>query len=179
MVVMSPKDENELQHMVYTGLQHQGPIALRYPRGKALGVKLDKEFKKIPIGQAEVLSTGPDVAILAIGNMVEPAVGAAVLLAEAKIKATVVNARFAKPLDEKLFKKLAADGLPIVTVEENVCSGGFGGAVAELLAAEKTRIKTIGLPDEFIEQGACGILREKYNLTAEGIAQVTKSFLKG
>jgi 1-deoxy-D-xylulose-5-phosphate synthase len=111
--------------------------------------------------------------------MVEPAVRAAALLAEDKIKATVVNARFVKPLDEKLIRKLAADGLPIVTVEENVASGGFGGAVAELLAADAARVKSIGLPDEFIEQGACSILREKYNLTAEGIAQVTKSFLKG
>jgi 1-deoxy-D-xylulose-5-phosphate synthase len=178
MTVMSPKDENELQHMVATALKCPGPVALRYPRGRGLGVKLDKDPQALDIGRAEQLLSGQDVAILAIGSMVEPALQAAELLARDGIKAGVVNARFAKPLDEKLIRKLAGETGRIVTVEENVMAGGFGSAVNELLAPGSVKVKTIGLPDEFIEHGNNSALHEKYGLTAAGIYKTTKNFLK-
>ena len=168
MTVMSPKDENELQHMVATALQCPGPVALRYPRGQVLGVKMDKEPQVLEIGRAELLFPGQDVAILAIGNMVEPSLRAAELLARDGVKAAVVNARFVKPLDEKLIRKLAGETGRIVTVEENMLAGGFGSAVNELLAATPARVKTIGLPDEFIEHGTNSALREKYGLNRFG-----------
>lgn len=178
LVIMAPKDENELQHMLFTAMRYNGPTVIRYPRGKGLGVKLDKEFKKIEIGKAELLADGKDVAILAIGNMVHPSLEAARLLAKDNIKATVVNARFLKPLDEKLIKDLTQNGSYFVTVEENVVAGGFGSAISELLSTENIKIKHIGLPDKFIEQGSCAVLRKKYQLTAEGIYQTTKEFLR-
>ncbi|MBI5554822.1 MAG: 1-deoxy-D-xylulose-5-phosphate synthase [Elusimicrobia bacterium] len=177
MVVMSPKDENELQHMMHTAIAHKGPVALRYPRGPGLGIKLDKEFKKIAIGKAEVLVEGDDVAILAIGAMVYPALEAAKLLLKDKIKATVVNACFVKPLDGDLIRLLAKKVKCLVTVEENVITGGFGSAVTELLSREGLRLKNIGLPDKFIEHGSMKILREKYGLTGAGIYRITKEFV--
>lgn len=178
LVVMSPQDENELQHMMYTAIAHKGPVVLRYPRGKGLGVKLDKEFKKLAIGKAEVLIEGNDVAILAIGTMVQPTLEAAKLLLKDKINATVVNARFVKPLDGDIIRLLAKKVKCLVTVEENVITGGFGSAVTELLSDQGLRTKNIGLPDKFIEHGSIKILREKYGLTGEGIYRITKEFFQ-
>ncbi len=180
MVVMAPKDENELQHMLYTAVRHQGPVAVRYPRGAGVGVSLDWELKELPIGQGELLREGTDVLFLAIGNMVYPALKAAHLLEKEGLSAAVVNARFVKPLDRELILNQARRIKKVVTVEENVLQGGFGAAVLELLAQEGLNIpvKMIGLPDKFIEHGAPDLLREKYGLTPEKIAQNTFSWLE-
>ncbi len=180
LIVSAPKDENELQHLLFTAVKSVHPMAIRYPRGAGLGVKLDLEPATIPIGKGEIVRRGEDVVILAIGVMVTPALEAARELASRGIEATVVNARFAKPLDSELIIDLAARIKRVVTVEENTLSGGFGSSVVNLLqkaGMSDIQVKSIGLPDEFIEQGAQTILRSKYGLDAKGIAeQVLTSF---
>ena len=174
LIVSAPKDENELQHLLYTAVKSNHPMAIRYPRNSGLGVKLDTELHEIPIGKGEIVRYGEDVAILAIGAMVSPALEAAQELASSGIEATVVNARFAKPLDSELIIDLASRIKRIVTVEENAFSGGFGTSVADLLQKSgiiDAQIKSIGIPDEFVEQGTQNILRSKYGLDAKGIAQ--------
>jgi 1-deoxy-D-xylulose-5-phosphate synthase len=173
MTLMAPKDENELQHMLYTAIEHDGPAALRYPRGNAYGVPLDQKLRKIPIGQAEVLRTGPDGVIFAVGVMVYPACEAANTLATEGIDLAVVNARFIKPLDRDLILSLARSSGVFFTVEENALMGGFGSAVLELLeeeGVEGTRVTRFGYPDCFIEQGEQPELRRMYGLDSEGIA---------
>jgi 1-deoxy-D-xylulose-5-phosphate synthase len=179
LIVSAPKDENELQHLLYTAMKSNHPMAIRYPRNSGLGVELDTELHEIPIGKGEIVRYGEDVAILAIGAMVSPALEAARELASSGIKATVVNARFAKPLDSELIIDLASRIKHIVTVEENALSGGFGSSVADLLQKSgiiDAQIKSIGIPDEFVEQGAQAILRSKYGLDAKGIAQQVLAF---
>jgi 1-deoxy-D-xylulose-5-phosphate synthase len=172
LIVSAPKDENELQHLLYTAVKSGHPMAIRYPRGAGVGVKLDAELHPIPIGKGEILRRGEDVAILAIGTMVAPALEAAQELASSGIEATVVNARFAKPLDSELIVDLASRIKRMVTVEENAFISGFGSRVVDLL--QKTgmsdiQVKIIGLPDEFVEQGEQAALRAKYALDAKGI----------
>lgn len=177
-VHMAPKDENELQHMIYTGVNYGGPIALRYPRGTVQGVPMDKEFKSIPIGKGEVLreSTGSDLTILAIGSTVYPALDAARILERDGVHVGVVNMRFVKPIDKDLLKKLMAQGTRrFLTVEENVLAGGFGSAVMEALEGESVAIHRIGIDDHFVEHGTQPILREKEGLTAEKIAEKVKT----
>ncbi len=174
LIVAAPKDENELQHLLYTAVKLDHPMAIRYPRNSGLGVELDTELHPIPIGKGEIVRHGEDVAILAIGAMVAPAFEAAQELASKGIESTVVNARFAKPLDSGLIIGLASRIKRIVTVEENALSGGFGSSVVDLLqksGVSDIQVKSIGLPDEFIEQGAQALLRSKYGLDAKGIAQ--------
>ena len=179
LIVMSPKDENELQHMLYTAFTFDLPCAIRFPRGNGEGVKLDKDLKKLSLGEAEVLTLGKDINILAIGNMVEPSLLAAQKLqVEEGISCGIVNMRFLKPLDEKMLNLVAQKSKKIVTVEENVLAGGFGSAIAEFFKSEKMLIKSIGLPDAFIEQGKSEIIRQKYGLTMEKIAQEVKDFYK-
>ncbi len=178
MVVMAPKDENELQHMVQTALQHDGPIAVRYPRGSSLGVPLDPEPIALPIGRGEVVSEGRDVGIIAIGVTVSEALKAAERLKEEGVSTTVVNARFVKPLDKDLILGVAKSVKCLVTVEEGCRMGGLGSAVLEFLSEEECwdlPTKVLGLPDWYIEQGPQDLLREKYGLTAEGIFQQTKA----
>jgi len=174
LIIAAPKDENELQHLLYTAVKSKHPIAIRYPRGSGLGVELDPELHEIPIGKGEILRYGKDAAILAIGTTVAPALEAAGELASNGIEATVVNARFAKPLDAELIIDLASGIKRVVTVEENALSGGFGSSVASLLqesGISDIRVKSIGLPDEFVEQGTQAVLRSKYGLDAKGIAR--------
>ncbi|MFC1932687.1 1-deoxy-D-xylulose-5-phosphate synthase [Chloroflexota bacterium] len=174
LIVSAPKDENELQHLIYTAVKSDHPMAIRYPRSTGLGVKLDTELHSVPIGQGEIIRRGEDVAILAMGVMVAPALEAAQELASSGIEATVVNARFAKPLDSELIVNLASRIKRMVTVEENTLSGGFGSNVVDLMqksGISDIQIKTIGLPDEFIEQGEQAILRSKYGLDTKGIAE--------
>jgi 1-deoxy-D-xylulose-5-phosphate synthase len=174
LIIAAPRDENELQHLLYTAVRADHPMAIRYPRGSGVGVPLDNELREIPIGKGEILREGKDIAILAIGATVAPALDAARKLAGEGIEATVVNARFAKPLDAELIRELAGDIKRLVTVEENTLSGGFGSGVIELLqqsGASDTQVKTIGIPDEFVEQGSQAQLRAKYGLDAEGIAR--------
>jgi 1-deoxy-D-xylulose-5-phosphate synthase len=173
MVVMAPKDENELRRMMVTALEHQGPIAIRYPRGTAEGVDLDPRPRAIPVGSAEVLTEGVDVLILAIGQMVPRCLVAHRMLEKEGIGTTVVNCRFVKPLDGDLIARLAKKIPHILTVEENTLQGGFGSAVLELIADRQVgpvTFKRLGIPDQFIEHGAVSVLRKKYGLDADGIA---------
>src|SRR5574341_9504 len=180
MVVMAPKDENELQHMVKTSLQHDGPASVRYPRGSSLGVPMDPEPKALPVGKGELLRGGRDVAIAAIGVPVWQAVKAAERLSQEGISTAVVNARFVKPLDRELIVNVAQRVRYIVTVEEGCKMGGFGSAVLEALSdagVTDVTTKVIGLPDWYIEQGPQDLLRERYGLTAEGIYQNVKELI--
>ena len=177
MVIMAPKDENELQHMVQTSLVHDGPIAVRYPRGSSLGVPLDPQPIPLEIGQGELLIQGQDVAILAIGVTVSEAMKAAAQLKEEGLSVAVMNARFVKPLDKYLIREVAKNVKCLLTVEEGCRMGGFGSAVLEFLSEEgcwELPTKILGLPDWYIEQGPQELLREKYGLTAEGIYNEAK-----
>ena len=176
IIVSAPRDENELQHLLYTAVGAKHPMAVRYPRGCGTGAEMDRELHSIPIGKAEILRHGDDVAILALGVTVAPALEAAQELAAKGVKATVVDSRFAKPLDTELIIDIARRTKYIVTVEENVVSGGFGSRVASLLqraGLSDVRLKSIGIPDEFVEHGTQAILRAKYNLDREGIVRQT------
>jgi 1-deoxy-D-xylulose-5-phosphate synthase len=178
MVLMAPKDENELQHMVYTAVKHAGPIAFRYPRGNGYGVPLDEELHEIPIGKAEVLRKGSDVAIVAYGNPVNSALAAAEILAEQGVEAAVINARFAKPIDEELLANLGANFSRILTIEEGSLPGGFGDAVLEFFHSHdnlvEPKIRCIALPDQFIDHGPQNLWRDRFNLSAEGIVREVK-----
>lgn len=174
LIIAAPKDENELQHMLYTAVKTNHPMAIRYPRGSGVGVDLEPTLHELPIGKGEILRDGEDVAILAIGNMVTPALEAAAALSKQGIEATVVNARFAKPLDAELIIDIASRIKRLVTVEENAVSGGFGNSVVERLqqsGVSDIQLKSIGIPDEFVEQGSQAILRAKYGLDAKGIVK--------
>ena len=172
IIVAAPKDENELQHMLYTAVKSGKIMAVRYPRSQGLGVSMDSEFRELPIGKGEILRQGNDIAILAIGSMVAPAMEAAEKLALQGVEATVVNARFVKPVDAELIVDLATRIKRIVTVEENTLSGGFGNYVNDALRQSDLRdviIRNVGLPDVFIEHGGQDFLRSKYGLDAAGI----------
>jgi 1-deoxy-D-xylulose-5-phosphate synthase len=180
IIVMAPKDENELQHMLKTAISCGLPVSLRYPRGKALGVPLDEDLKAVPIGKGEILRDGSDLAIFAIGSTVYPALDAAELLAAEGISIKVVNARFIKPLDEELLSQTAAAIKKIITVEENVLQGGFGSALLEILAQKSLtdiRVKRLGIPDEFVEHATQAQLRQKYGIDKEGIYRAAKEML--
>ncbi|MDD4766934.1 MAG: 1-deoxy-D-xylulose-5-phosphate synthase [Desulfotomaculaceae bacterium] len=174
MVVMAPKDENELQHMLATAIKHSGPAALRYPRGAGIGCALDDNLTPIPIGQAEVLKKGSNVTLLAIGNTVRLAVEAAAALEDRGISASVINARFVKPLDEECILHYAKQTDMLFTLEEHVLQGGFGSAVLELLSArslKEIRTHCFGIPDVFVEHGSPAILRDRYGLTVKHIVE--------
>jgi len=182
IVIMAPKDENELQHMLQTAIATPGPVVLRYPRGVGVGAPLDQELQTIPLGQAEVLWQGSEVAIIAIGHPVQAALDAAQnLQKDEQIAATVINARFVKPLDTALILDIAQRIGRIVTVEEHVLQGGFGSAVLELLHAHglhHVQVACVGLPDQYIEHGSQAFLRQKYGLDAEGIEQAVVRMMK-
>ena len=172
LIVMSPKDENELRHMLYTAIEHDGPVAVRYPRGKGLGAPLDSKLKTIPIGRAEILMEGGDLVILAVGNGVNTAFEVGKSLAQSGIQAAVVNSRFIKPLDCELVMPHVKASRRLVTLEENVLAGGFGAGVLELLndnGLSNIEVLRIGIPDKFIEHGHPDIIREKYGLTHDGV----------
>nr|NIO06660.1 1-deoxy-D-xylulose-5-phosphate synthase [Deltaproteobacteria bacterium] len=174
MVVMAPKDENELQHMLTTAVKHQGPIALRYPRGEGWGAELDDKMRSLEIGKGELLRQGKDLGIVGIGNTVIPALNAANDLSKLGIEATVINSRFVKPLDRELLMNLAESVPMIITVEDHVLQGGFGSSVLELLAAEGVtglKVKCLGLPDRFITHGTQPELRKICGIDTESIAQ--------
>lgn len=179
MVVMAPKDENELQHMIGTAMRHNGPVSVRFPRGTGLGVPLDDEIVPLPIGKAEVLRHGKDITLLGLGLHVQTVEKAARLLEAEGIQATVVNARFVKPLDEELIASLAKQTGRIITIEEGVIAGGFGSAVLELLASQEIlcTVKVLGVPDHFIDHGKPEELRAICGLTAENIAAEAKRLL--
>jgi len=174
IVVMAPKDENELRRMIVTAVAHDGPAAVRYPRGAGLGVEPDGALTPVPIGVAEVLRKGNDVAILALGATVYPALAAAEQLAARHVEATVVNARFIKPLDEALLRDLGSRFAALLTIEENVVAGGFGSAVAEALdrlGLGHVAVHRVGIPDQFIDHGSQATMRDALNLSADGIVR--------
>ncbi|MBI4446354.1 MAG: 1-deoxy-D-xylulose-5-phosphate synthase [Acidobacteria bacterium] len=179
--VMAPKDENELQHMIHTAIEHPHPAAVRYPRGSALGVVMDEEIKLLPIGKGEVVRDGRDICILAIGSMVYPSLHAADQLAKDGVDSHVINARFLKPLDEELLCAAARRFELLVFVEEATQVGGFASACWEVL--EKHRIYgnqflRIGIPDKFITHGSHSLLLAKYGLDADGIYNRISEFLR-
>ncbi|HET6448524.1 MAG TPA: 1-deoxy-D-xylulose-5-phosphate synthase [Conexibacter sp.] len=175
IVLMAPRDEAMLVHMLRTALVHDGPVALRYPRGEAVGVELPTEPCALPIGSGEILRAGADgtVALLGYGSGVGKALAAADLLREHGIEATVADARFAKPLDAGLVAQLMAEHELLVTVEEGVLAGGFGSAVWETLsdAGLPSRILRVGLPDRFVTHGAPQLLHEEVGFTGAKIAE--------
>jgi 1-deoxy-D-xylulose-5-phosphate synthase len=182
MVVMTPKDENELRGMLATALCHNGPIALRYPRGAGNGVCLEEPIRPLPIGKAEILTQGEDILILAIGHVVKEALGAYQSLQTQGIAATVVNCRFVKPLDAKLITRLVRQIPRVITVEENVRQGGFGSAVLEALSdagISNYQLKRIGTPDRFLEHGPQKILRARYGVDADAIVAAARELFNG
>jgi 1-deoxy-D-xylulose-5-phosphate synthase len=174
MVVMAPKDENELQHMLATAVKHPGPAAVRYPRGAGEGCVLDDVLKTIPIGKAEILKKGSHVTLLAAGSTVRMAAEAADVLAGRGINAAVINARFIKPLDEDCILHYAKQTGILFILEEHVLHGGFGSAVLELLSArglKDIRVHCLGVPDVFVEHGSPAVLRERYGLTVDQLVR--------
>jgi 1-deoxy-D-xylulose-5-phosphate synthase len=182
MVIMAPKDEQELRDMLFTAIEYKkGPIALRYPRGCALGLKLRDGFEKLEIGRSETLRTGSDVALLAVGNMVQNAMKAAELLHKEGIEAEVVNMRFVKPVDVEMLRSLTKRIGILVTVEDNVADGGCGSGILEALSGlgiPDVRVKVHGLPDEFIEHGSIEELHRLTKLDAAGIFEIAKEHIK-
>ena len=174
LILMAPKDENELGRLLRTALEYKGPAAIRYPRGAARGVPVDENPEPIAIGRWEELKRGTDMVILAVGASVAPSLEASQMLEAKGWKAGVVNARFIKPLDEKMLLALASSTPLLLTVEENVLAGGFGSAVLEYLSTEGgggARVERLGVPDRFVEHGSQEVLRSKYGLDAAGIYQ--------
>jgi 1-deoxy-D-xylulose-5-phosphate synthase len=174
MVVAAPKDENELQHLLYTALESGRPFAIRYPRGLGLGVPLDPVWRSIPIGKGEVLSKGNDVCLLAYGSMVPIASAAAEELARRGVAATVVNARFAKPLDLELLRDLSRSVPRILTLEEHLAMGGFGAGVLEAFhreGLEASRLRVHAIPDQFVEHSPQAIQRARLKLDVAGVLE--------
>jgi len=181
LTVMAPADENEMRHALATALHLDGPAAFRFPRGSALGVPLDPEPLVLPVGKGRLLRDGgaaPDVAILAAGTPAHAALAAADLLAKDGISATVVDARFVKPLDEELVCAAAAAARRVVTVEESALAGGFGSAVLECLEKagllQKVATRRLGIPDRFITHGDAQKQRAELGLDARGIAEACR-----
>ncbi|OIJ16024.1 1-deoxy-D-xylulose-5-phosphate synthase [Anaerobacillus arseniciselenatis] len=181
MTILSAKDENELQHMVYTAVQYNdGPIAVRYPRGNGVGIKMDDELKQIPIGQWEVLKEGSDLAILTFGTTVPLAEEAANHLAKEGISVKVINARSIKPLDEEMLHDLANKNYPILTIEEAALQGGFGSAVLEYYNNEEyynVVVERMGIPDQFIEHGSVSQLMEEIGLSCNDVINTIKKII--
>ena len=184
VVVMAPRNEAMLVHMLRTALEHEGPVALRYPRGAAEGSPMPARPEEISIGTGEVLREGERVALVGYGYGVPVALEAAELLAESGVKATVADGRFAKPLDTELMNRLASEHELVVTVEENVLAGGFGAAVLEHLEdtftspdAGRARVVRIGLPDRYVTHGKPALLRDEVGLTGQAVADRVRTAL--
>jgi 1-deoxy-D-xylulose-5-phosphate synthase len=177
LIVMAPKDEEELRHMIKTAIDCASPVAFRYPRGGGVGVRMGAPLQSIEIGKGEVLSEGKDLLILAIGSTVHPSIHAAEKLKYAGIDAALINSRFLKPLDEELICGWAKKTGKVLTVEENVLQGGFGSAVLELLQEKglfSIQVRRLGIPDLFLEHGPQTLLRGKYGLDENGIFEEAK-----
>jgi 1-deoxy-D-xylulose-5-phosphate synthase len=184
LVVMAPADENELRRMLSTALAHPGPAAFRFPRGNALGLPVDAEPAPLPIGKARVVLAAarkPDVILASIGATLAAALDAAAALAKEGVAATVVDARFAKPLDEELLCSLAASARRVVTVEENSVIGGFGSACLEAFERRGllggVEVRRLGLPDRFVTHGDAGRQRAQLGLDAAGIAAAARELV--
>ena len=178
MVVMAPKDENELCKMLATAIAHNGPIAMRYPRGTAAGVEMDLDIKPLPIGKGEIMTEGEDILIFAIGKSVCDALEAQKRLNNEGISVQVVNCRFVKPLDADLIVSLAQKIPRIITAEENVLHAGFGSAVLECLmdaGVTGIQVKRIGIPDTFVEHGKSELLRAKFGIDPDAIVKAART----
>jgi len=177
MIIMAPKDENELQHMVKTGVSYQsGPIAVRYPRGTVVGVAMDTEPKVLPIGQGEVVSSdcdNADVCLVAVGFCVQTALETQKILRSEGVTSTVLNARFIKPLDEALLHKHISESRLTVTLEENTSIGGFGSGILEMMNRRNLhrQVLTLGMPDRFVQHGSQEEQRAELALDAKGVAK--------
>jgi len=182
MVVMAPKDEDELQHMVKTAIEYEkGPIALRYPRGTGVGVTMANQPQPIPVGKGEILRHGDNLLILAIGNRVHPALEAADTMEDAGISAAVVNARFVRPLDEGLILPLAERIGKVITVEDGALVGGLGSAILEMFADSgltKVQVKRLGIPDQFIDHGDVNALYHLCGCDADAIVREGSKLVK-
>ncbi len=180
MVVMAPKDENELRHMLKTAVYHPGPAAVRYPRGAGLGVPLDPEMKELEIGKGEVLQDGNDIALIAYGHMVPPAQDLARSLEGEGLSVAVINARFVKPLDTDLICRYARSAKCLVTLEEHSLQGGFGSAVLEEInehvPEKNVLVKCIGAADRVIEHGAPALVRKDLKLDPESLLNTVQEF---
>ncbi|MGA8941751.1 MAG: 1-deoxy-D-xylulose-5-phosphate synthase [Thermoactinomyces sp.] len=181
MVIMMPKDENELQHMLYTAVQYNdGPVAVRYSKSAGIGVSMDENFKLLPIGKSETVKEGRDAAIVAFGNMVPIALEAAASLQRNGLDVRVINARFAKPLDTEMLDQLALEKIPVVTVEEAAMAGGFGSAVLEYYQEKEVfdlPVKIMGIPDMYVEHGTIEEQRRETGLTVENIADTVNRLI--
>ena len=182
MAVMAPADENECRQMLYTGLKHKGPVAIRYPRGTGPGTAIEETMTELPWGKAEIVHHGGTVALLAFGSMVQPAINVA-----RKIGATVVNMRFVAPLDESMVKSIAENHEMLVTLEENTIAGGAGSAINECLHkltaihkkhSERNRVLNLGLPNCYDEHGERNELLAQCQLDEAGILQQIERFMK-
>ncbi|MBI4051681.1 MAG: 1-deoxy-D-xylulose-5-phosphate synthase [Elusimicrobia bacterium] len=174
MTVSAPKDENELQHLLFTAIYSGKPFMIRYPRGMGVGVPLDAELKEIPIGRGEWLREGKDLTLFAYSSMVPVALEAAEILAERGIDCGVANARFAKPIDTELLRQVAQQTSRILTLEEHLTMGGFGNAVLETVNSEAIHhvsLKTHGIPDQFVEQSPQAVQRANLKLDVAGVIQ--------
>ena len=180
IVVTTPRDENELRHLLYSAYCYERPVVIRYPRGEAVGIPLDNDFSLIPFGTWEMLKEGKGVAILACGNQVYPSLEVARMLEEQGISCTVVDCRFIKPLDREMLITIAKEIPRIVTVEENVLIGGFGSAVMEQLSVDgfALPVKCIGIPDTFLPHGSQKTLRRNIGLDKEGIKKAILDWLR-
>jgi 1-deoxy-D-xylulose-5-phosphate synthase len=181
MTILAAKDENELQHMVYTAVEYNdGPIAVRYPRGNGCGVKMDEELKKLPIGTWEVHKEGSDIAILTFGTTIPLAEKTANILAKEGISVKIINARSIKPLDEAMLVELANKNYPLITIEEAALQGGFGSAVLEFFNEQSIHnviIERMGIPDRYIEHGSVPELMEEIGLTSEEVVKRVRKIL--
>jgi 1-deoxy-D-xylulose-5-phosphate synthase len=180
MIIMAPKDEQELRSMLKTAIEYPGPAALRYPRGAVKGVKLSGKIKTIPIGKAELLKDGDDLCVMAIGRLVAPAVEAAKRLEKDGYSVAVVNARYIKPLDVELIARMGQKCGRILTIEENALAGGFGSALLELLESEKIHsvlVRRLGIPDKFIEHSETGLMLHNLGLDTDGIENSIREFI--
>ncbi len=180
MVLMAPKDENELQHMLKTAVDHNGPAAVRYPRGNVIGVHLDDELRSLPIGKGELLRPGKDLVIVAIGSTVQYAMEAAERLDSEEIEAAVINARFVKPIDSELIMTWAQKTGRVITVEENMLQGGFGSAVLEMFEEEgffPKSLKRLGVCDSFVPHGGQAVLRNLCGIDADAIESAALKLL--
>lgn len=181
MIIMAPKDEAELRNMLYNAVNnYYGPVAVRYPRGSAIGVSMNNEFENIELGKAEIVREGETLAVLAVGNMVNSSLAAAEILAAKGIDCEIINMRFIKPLDHDTLDYVAGKFNKVVTVEENSVVGGFGSGVLEYFSEKcyNVKVKRLGLPDEYVEHGTQSELHHLLGIDSEGIALNIESFFK-
>lgn len=181
MTVMMPKDEDEAAKMVYSAFNdYSGPLAIRYPRGNGLGVEVTEKSDGVPYGKWEVLREGQDAAILSFGPTLQPILEAQEILLKEGINIEVVNARFIKPLDTEYLNQLSARGIPVMTVEESILTGGFGSLVVSYFNdnGDEFPVKRLGIQDEYIEQGEVDLLLQEIGLTTAHFVDEIKQMVQ-